>query len=587
MTRPTRSTASSTPRRNPPASRTKRPAVNREVHAWDLYVSGVLSGEIPANDLIRRACRRHLDDLQHGAARGIYFDEVAASRSNLFFKVLQHSKGEWAGQPFDLELWQAFIDAMLFGWKRADGTRRFREAYIAVPRKNGKTTLLSGEGLKLLAADGEAGAEVYTFASTKDQAKLIFDEAVQMRNASPRLTQRVGLVKNNLHILLTNSRFMPLSADDETHHGLNASAGLADELHVHPSRDLWDVIATSQAARRQPLMLGITTHGWDRHSFCYAQYEYARKVLEGVLQDDRFFAFVAMLDDGADWENELEWAKCNPNFGKSVKVDYLREQAQRAKNDPAALNAFLRLHLNVWTQQDERVILPHQWAACAGTTEDPTITRGKWLQELLGKTCYSALDLSTKLDLSSDVLFFPAQPGLPKARVLPFFFVPQEAIVERSKRDRVPYDVWARQGFLLPTPGNVVDYDFIRETHRKLAKEFRIKETAFDPWNATQLSTQLMADGMTLIEHPQGYRSMSDPTKELLKMIAAGEFEHGNNPVLNWNADNLVVSQDPAGNLKPDKSKAREKIDGIVAFIMCISRAAAHPVTSRPKVHIV
>lgn len=546
----------------------------------------MLAEEIPANHLIRLACQRHLDDLAHGAARGLYFDADAAARSNLFFKVLQHSKGEWAGQPFELELWQAFIDAMIFGWKRADGTRRFREAYIAVPRKNGKTTLLSGEGLKLLAADGEAGAEVYTFASTKDQAKLIFDEAVQMRNASPRLTKRVGLVKNNLHILATNSRFMPLSADDETHHGLNASAGLADELHVHASRDLWDVIATSQAARRQPLMIGITTHGWDRQSFCYAQYEYARKVLERIIEDDRFFAFVAMLDDGADWEDEREWQKCNPNFGKSVKVEYLREQAQRAKNDPTALNAFLRLHLNAWTQQDERVILPHQWAACAGVaaTEDPSVVRGRWLQELRGKFCFAALDLSTKLDLSGDVFFFPKQPGLEKARVLPFFFVPEAAIVERSKRDRVPYDVWARQGFLLATPGNVVDYDFIREIHRKMAREFRIRETAFDPWNATQIVTQLQGDGLALVEHQQGYRSMSDPTKELLKMIAAAEFEHGNNPVLNWMADNLVVSTDPAGNLKPDKSKAREKIDGIVALIMAIGRAIANPApASRPR----
>lgn len=547
------------------------------MQAWDLYVSGVLAGTIPANNLIRLACERHLDDLKHGPARGLFFDEAAASRSNLFFKVLQHSKGEWAGQAFELELWQSFIDAMIFGWKRADGTRRFREAYIAVPRKNGKTTLLSGEGLKLLAADNEPGAEVYTFASTKDQAKLIFDEAVQMRNASPRLTQRVGLVKNNLHILLTNSRFMPLSADDETHHGLNASAGLADELHVHPSRDLWDVIATSQAARRQPLMLGITTHGWDRLSFCFSQCEYARKVLEGILKDDRFFAFIAMLDDGADWESELEWQKCNPNFGKSVKVEYLREQAQRAKNDPTALNAFLRLHLNVWTQQDERAILPHKWTACAGTTDDPSITRGRWLTELKGKVCFAALDLSTKLDITADVLFFPKQKGVTKARVLPFFFVPESTITERSKKDRVPYDMWARQGFILPTPGEVIDYAFIRELHKKLASNYQIEETAFDPWNATQLSTQLQDDGLTMVEHQQGYRSMTDPTKELLKMIVAAEFEHGNNPVLNWMADNLVVSQDPAGNFKPDKSKAREKIDGIVALIMAIGRSAANP----------
>jgi phage terminase large subunit-like protein len=584
MTSPTRSTVSLTRRRNQPASRTERRAP-REVQPWDLYVSGVLAGEIPANKLIQLACQRHLDDLKHGGDRGLYFDVNAATRSNLFFKVLQHSKGEWAGQPFDIELWQAFIDAMLFGWKRADGTRRFREAYIAVPRKNGKTTLLSGEGLKLLAADGEAGAEVYTFASTKDQAKLIFDEAVQMRNASPRLTKRVGLVKNNLHILLTNSRFMPLSADDETHHGLNASAGLADEIHVHPSRDLWDVIATSQAARRQPLMIGITTHGWDRKSFCYAQYEYARKVLEGILQDDRFFAFVAMLDDGADWEDEREWEKCNPNFGKSVKVEYLREQATRAKNDPTALNAFLRLHLNCWTQQDERAILPQKWAACAGiaSTEDPTIVRGRWLQELKGKSCFSALDLSSKLDVAADVFLFPKQPGLEKPRVLPFFFVPEATILERSKKDRVPYDMWARQRFILPTPGDVIDYDFIRELHCKLAKEFRIQQTAFDPWNATQLSTQLQGDGLKMIEHQQGYRSMSDPTKELLKMIHAAEFHHGNNPVLAWMADNLVVSQDPAGNVKPDKSKAREKIDGIVALVMCISQASATPIASRPR----
>ncbi len=478
---------------------------------------------------------------------------------------------------------------MIFGWKRADGTRRFRQGYIAVPRKNGKTTLLSGEGLKLLVADKEPGAEVYTIASTKDQAKLIFDEAVQMRNASPPLTQRLGLVKNNLHVLHTNSRFMPLSADDETHHGLNASAGLADELHVHPSRDLWDVIATSQAARRQPLMLGITTHGWDRQSFCYAQYEYSRKILEGIIQDDTFFAFVAMMDDGADWEDEREWEKCNPNFGKSVKVEYLREQAQRAKNDPTALNAFLRVHLNVWTQQDERAILPHRWAACSGSAAaDPCATRSAWLQELKGKTCFAALDLSTKLDLTADVLLFPKQAGLQKARVLPFFFVPEETIVDRAKKDRVPYDVWQRQGFIFATPGNVVDYDFIREQHLKLAGDFRIQATAYDPWNATQLVTQLQGDGLVMVEHQQGYRSMSDPTKAVLAMIASAEFEHGNNPVLTWCADNLVVSQDPAGNLKPDKSKARERIDGITALVMAKGIADANPVVEygRPLVSV-
>lgn len=555
--------------------------------AWDLYVSGVLAGEIPANKLIQLACQRHLDDLKHGSARGIHFDVEAAARSNLFFKVLQHSKGEWAGKSFDLELWQAFIDAMIFGWKRADGTRRFREAYIAVPRKNGKTTLLSGEAIKLLAADGEPGAEVYTFARTKDQASLIFNEAVQMRNASPRLVNRIGYVKNNLHILATNSRLMPLSADDETHHGLNASAGLADEVHVHPSRDLWDVIATSQAARRQPLMLGITTHGWDRQSFCYAQYEYARKVLEGILQDDRFFAFVAMLDDGADWEDEREWEKCNPNFGKSVKVQYLREQAQRAKNDPTALNAFLRLHLNAWTQQDERAILPHKWAACSSDPKgDPVAIRARWMQELKGKYCFAGDDLSSTLDITAaPVLFFPRQPGLERPRVLPFFYVPHDTIIERSKKDRVPYDVWARQGFIIETPGNVADYDSVREQHRRLGQEFRIRQIRFDDWNATQLTTQLQGDGFEMLKHGQGFASMSAPTKELLRMVACAEFDHGNNPVLTWMADNLVIEQDAAGNLKPSKAKAREKIDGIAALVMAIASASAVPIPTRPRLH--
>ena len=294
-----------------------------------------------------------------------------------------------------------------------------------------------------------------------------------------------------------------------------------------------------------------------------------------------------MLDDGADWEDEGEWAKCNPNFGSSVKVEYLREQAQRAKNDPTALNAFLRLHLNVWTQQDERAILPHKWAACSGSAADPCETRSRWLQELKGKVCFAALDLSTKLDLSADVLFFPKQEGLAKARVLPFFFVPEEAMIERSKRDRVPYDVWVRQEFMLATPGNVVDYDFIRLQHLKLAREFRIQATAFDPWNATQLITQLQGDGLVMLEHQQGYRSMSDPTKSVLSMVASAEFEHGNNPVLTWCADNLVVSQDPAGNLKPDKSKARERIDGIVALVMAKGIADANPqmrTASRPLI---
>jgi len=550
---------------------------------WESYCLGVLDGSILACRKIVQAVERHSRDLkrsQSDPAFAYYFDAGAAQRAVNFFAFLRHSKGEWAGQAFQLELWQAFIVACLFGWKRADGTRRFRQGYIAIPRKNGKSTTLSGLALYLLVADAEAGAEVYTIATSKEQAKLIFDESVQMRRSSPALRSRVNEFKNNLSVPATNSKYMPLTSDDEAQHGLNASACLADELHVHPTRELWDVLATSMASRRQPLMLGITTSGYDRHSFCFTQHEYSCKVLDGILRDESFFCFIAMLDEGANWEDEREWAKANPNFGKSVKIDYLRQEAQRAKNDPTALNSFLRLHLNVWTTSSERAILPDKWAACAGSgANDPIAWRQRVLDEMKGLLCYGALDLGSTSDLASEVLLFGKSNKCPETRVIPFFFVPEESIERRSRMDRIPYDMWERQGFIIATPGNVIDYHFIRETIRQHRRDYIIGEMGFDPWNATQLCQELMEDGIEMVEHRQGYISMSACTKELLKMVAGKEFAHGNNPVLAWMADNLVTSCDPAGNLKPDKSKAREKIDGIVAFSMAIGRMNSNPVS--------
>lgn len=545
----------------------------------------MLDGSILACKRIVQAVERHARDLRRSQSESgypFYFDSRAAQRACNFFGFLCHSKGEWAGQPFTLELWQAFIVASLFGWKRqTDATRRFREGYIAIPRKNGKSTTLSGVALNLLVADGESGAEIYTIATNKDQAKLIFDESVQMRRASPALRSRVNEFKNNLSIPATNSKYMPLTSVADAQHGLNASACLADELHVHPTRDLWDVLKTSMASRRQPLMVGITTAGYDRQSFCYKQHEYSCKVLDQITPDESFFCFIAMLDEGANWEDEKEWAKANPNFGKSVKIEYLRQEAQRAKNDPTALNSFLRLHLNVWTTSSERAILPDKWAACAGSgANDPMAWRTRVLAEAKFAHCHAAMDLGSTGDLASTLLLFEKSAKCPETRVVPFFFVPEEAIERRSRIDRIPYDVWVRQGFIIATPGNVIDYHFIRETIRKHQREYVIDQMAFDPWNATQLCGELTDDGIEMVEHRQGYGSMNAPTKQLLKMIAGREFVHGNNPVLTWMADNLVTSSDPAGNLKPDKSKAREKIDGIVAFIMAIGRMMANPSSS-------
>ncbi len=538
---------------------------------------------MPACKAILQACQRHLRDLELAARprSDYYFDAEEAQDAIDFFSLVRHSKGEWAGQPFVLAPWQAFIVAMLFGWKRrSDGMRRFREAYIAVPRKNGKSTTVAGIGLLLLVADGEPGAEVYSFATTKDQAKIVFEEAVRMKKASPALAKRVSDFTNNLSVAATNSKFMPLSAEDGTLDGLNVSGGLGDELHEHPSRALWDVIATATGARRQPLLVGITTAGVDRQSFCFKQHDYAKKILERILEDDTFFAFIAELDEGDDWEDERNWYKANPNLCQSVKIDDLRRKAARAKDDPTSLNSFLRKHLNVWTRSETRAIAPHKWNACRGfqgDSIDPMEVRKLWLEQLTNCECFGGLDLATTTDIAAEVLIFPKTERNAFTRVLPFFFVPQESILARAKRDRVPYDLWSRQGWIIETPGNVIDYHFIRETIREHQKKYQILEFGFDPYNATQLVSELSDDGLNMVEVRQGYLSLSAPTKQLIKMVLGQELAHGANPVLDWMVDNLIVSEDPAGNIKPDKAKAKEKIDGVSALVVAISRMLASP----------
>lgn len=507
-----------------------------------------------------------------------YFDTEAAEHAISFFAFLRHSKGEWAGRPLTLEPWEQFIAANLFGWRRqADGLRRFRVGYVAVPRKNGKSTLLAGIGVYLTIADGEPGAEVYSAATTRDQARIVFDEAVKMRNASPALASRLRAFRNALYAPASTSRFMALASEDNKLDGLNPHGVIVDELHAHPSRALWDVLDTGTGARRQPLMLAITTAGSDPRSFCRVQHDYGLKILDRIFDDETFFVFVTEIDEGADWQAEAEWYKANPNLGISVKIDDLRRKAARAAKDPTALNAFLRLHLNVWTRAETRAILPEVWKSCAGVTgpHDPIEVRALWLEQMTGLECFGGLDLATTVDIAAWVLHFPKSAQNPFARLLPFFFVPEATIAERSKRDRVPYDVWARQGFVIPTPGNVIDYSFIRQTINAHKSKYAILDVGFDPYNATQLVGQLAEDGVKTTEVRQGYLSLTAPTKEFLRRVLSGTLAHGDNPVLAWMADNLVTSQDPAGNLKPDKEKAREKIDGIVATILAIGRDLA------------
>jgi phage terminase large subunit-like protein len=494
------------------------------------------------------------------------FDERAATVAvNFFERLLVHSKGEWAGLPFKLQDWQRdFIIRPLFGWKRADGTRRYRTAYIEIPRKNGKSTLCAGIALYLLFADGEPGAEVYSAAADREQAAIVFDEAKSMVTASRELSKRSAVYKRSIVSNGERSVYRVLSADAFTKHGLNAHGIIFDELHAQQNRELWDVLKTSTGARRQPLTVAITTAGYDRNSVCWEQHEYARQVMDGTIEDDTFFAYIAAADQEDDWQDPAVWAKANPGLGATVKEEYLQNEAKVAANTPAYQNTFRRLHLNQWTQQETRWLSIDAWDKCA---QDVNV------EALGGRTCYAALDLASTTDIAALALVFPDGETPECYDVLPFFWIPGDNILDRVRRDKVPYDAWVRQGLVIATEGNVIDYLAIMVKLDELARRFDIKEVAYDRWGATKLVQELQDGGLEVIPFGQGFASMSPPTKELLNLVLSGRLRHGGNPVLRWMANNMVVRQDPAGNVKPDKSKSTEKIDGLVALIMAVDRA--------------
>lgn len=490
-----------------------------------------------------------------------------------FFSFLKHSKGEWSGQRLALEPWQQFYAWTLFGWKRKDGTRRFRTSYLEVARKNGKSTFGAGVVLKLLVADGEPGAEIYTAATKLSQAQIVFAEAERMVRQSPDLKQVVKTFKNNLNVPASFAKAEPLGQDSDTLDGLNVHGALVDELHAHPTGDMWDVLETATGSRRQPLLVTITTAGHDRQTICYQFHDYTEKVLSQVLDDDAWHGMIFSLDrdpqtgELEDWESETAWIKANPNLGVSKKLSDMRDKARKAKQMPARLNVFLQKELNIWTQASQRWINPDMWRALNLGPID--------LAELAGRPCYGGLDLSSTTDLSALVWVFAPQPGQLVTDVLCRFWMPEDNIERRVKQDRVPYDAWIRQGWITTTSGNTVDYDVILAQIQEDLAQFGVKQMAFDPWNATSVTNKLQqVSSVELVEFRQGYVSMNPAMKTLEVAVARRTINTGGNPVLAWMADNLVASMDPAGNLKPDKGKSRERIDGMVALIMALHRAS-------------
>jgi phage terminase large subunit-like protein len=546
----------------------------KKLHPALQYAKDIQSGKIVSCAWVKLAVQRHFDDLERDFE--YIFDETAADDVLEFFSFLQHSKGEWAGQIFELEPWQIFQIYMLFGWKHKEtGMRRFRTFYLEVARKNGKTTLAAGIGLYLMDGDDEPGAEIYAAATKFDQAKICHVEAERMVKSSIFLKDHLAVHVNNIFNEYTNSFFRPLGRDHDSLDGLNTHGCIIDEVHAHKTRDLWDVIETSTGARRQSLIFAITTAGFNRQTLCFELHDHTKKILEGAITDDTFLGFIYTIDEEDDWEDESLWIKANPNLNVSVKLDDLQAKAKRAKEIPSALNSFLRLHLNVWTESETRWIPQKTWMTCAEACD---------LDSLKGQLCYGGLDLSSNKDITAFVLCFPPTPTRINYIVLCRFFIPKSNMTIRVHNDRVPYDVWERQGLLTATPGTSIDYNYIINQIGQDCKDYDLAEIAFDRWGATKIVQDLASLGFEkpednphaqrfLIPFGQGYVSMNAPMKELENLVLAGKISHGGNPVLSWMASNVVVSEDPAGNIKPDKKRSIEKIDGIVAMIMALDRA--------------
>ncbi len=553
------------------------------------YVQKIIKGEITACKWVKNACKRFVNDFDNPA---LIYDVNAASHVIEFFeKYCCHIKGEWAGQKLILEPWERFILSNIFGWKQlSNGLRRFRTAYIETGRKNGKSLMLSGIGNYCLLADGESGAEIYSAATKIKQAEIVFDIAKRMIRKSSALNRKVTINKLNLSVEETASKFEPVTSDSETLDGLNISCGLLDELHAHPNRGLWDIFETATGARRQPLQIAITTAGFDRETICWQIHDYIEKILDKVIEDDTFFGMIFAIDDNdrKDWDNEKIWIKANPNLGISVKLEDLQRKCKRAKEMPSQLNAFLQKHLDVWTEAAEIWIPLEKWDLCFREIEE---------KGLEGLTCYAGLDLSSRLDVSALSYVFPPQID-DFYRIIFRFFIPADNMVERVKRDRVPYDIWSRQGYINITPGNVIDYGFIHNQIMQDTKKFNVMSLSFDPYGATRFIQDLQGLGFDdpkenkhaeryIIEIRHTYTNFTVPIKDCEKMIMAQEILIQRNPVMRWMASNIVLKAGPAGGLMPDKTKSREKIDGIIALLMGLARASMHEEATMPLISVI
>lgn len=520
------------------------------------YIDDVQSGNVEACQLVKLAVNRHVQDLATGMDRGLFFDEKAGAKAMNFFKFLKHTKGsQFAGKPFELSPWQAFIVWSLFGWKRADKTRRFQYAYVEVAKKNGKSTFAAGIAHYCFIADNEAGAEIYTAASNRDQAKIVFTEAKNMVKSSEPLKKMVTIYEHSMFIDTSMSTFKPLSSDQDSFEGKNPSCTIFDEYHVQKTNDLFDNIKSAMSSRVSPLMFVITTAGKSRTSPCYDYRAMIIEILRGIKSQDNIFGIIYTLDDGDAWDDPRVWGKSNPNLDVSMNSSFLENELKECKNRESAIINFKTKNLNIWTDSSKGWIPDAKWMQC---------DKGVKPAEMIGRKCYGGLDLASSVDINALSLYFPEEN-----KVLVWFWIPEEKVKQRE--DRVDYRLWINQGFISVTDGAVIDIDTLTSDIMQIVSTYNVQSIAIDPAKAYNGVVQnLQKEDIALSLFRQGFLSMSEPTKRLHEMILNKEIDHGGNPVLRWMASNVELSEDPAGNIKINKAKSTDKVDGMVAVVMAI-----------------
>jgi phage terminase large subunit-like protein len=516
-----------------------------------------------------------------------YFDQTVADAAVDFFpRFLRHVKGEWFNRPFELSPADAHDIRQVFGWRRrADGYRRYRRFHKWVPRKNGKTIGVAGIGHLMTVGDGEMGAETYSHAVDKNQSAISYTMAAQMVALSPSLRDLYEVTKTGMMCPNTMSFWQPLSGEAFGKHGLNAHCLLGDEAHEWRSDRLHTFLRQSMGARRQPLDVIISTAGL-REGYGWELYQESVKIRDGVIDDPETYVAIHEADEKDDWTSPDVWRKANPNLGISISLEYLAAECKKAQQSARLENDFRRYHLNQWVSQAVRWLQMEAWRQCTAEPNNKNLWR-ELRARLKGKRCFGGLDLASIKDICAWVLVFPVQDGVPVTTILPFFFVPADTVELRTRRDRVPYERWCseRVGAIKATPGNVTDYAFIREQIFSDFADYRIEKVGVDAYNATHLSTELMAEGVPLEFIRQGFLTLSPPSKELERLVVSQQLEHGNHEVLEWMADNVQVIGDPAGNIKPvkDKENSPRKIDGISATVNALALAMVEP---KPQVSV-